>query len=212
VEVRTQMKANTKTELVMKIDKEEEEEDDVKDEAISIEKSVLAVDKSTTELLQGLFNGHSDSESKNAVDTTAQDRDEFEKDILEKECSGGIDCNNNQNDKEDKEVEMEVKVEMQLEAKTKTELVLKFDKEEEDVEDNFEEEDVEDNFEEALSQQVRPILSISILIVLQIHVVEVVVVVVLIVLMVLIVLRSTTMKIRINTKSIKSTSDRMSML
>ena len=89
-----------------------------------------------------MFNGHSDSEIKNAVDTTAQETDEFEKDILEKECSGGIDCNNNQNDKEDKEVEMEVKVETQLEAKTKTELVLKFDKEEEDVEDNFKDEGI----------------------------------------------------------------------
>ena len=202
MEVGMQMKANMKTELVMKLDKDEEEEDDIKDEAISIKKNVLAVDESTTELLQGLFNGHSDSESKNMVDTSAQDGDKLEKDILEKESSGGIDCNNNQNDKEDKEVEMEVEVETQLEAKTKTQLVLKFDKEEDGVDDNF----------EALSQQVRPILSISILIVLQINVVEVVVVVVLIVLTVLIVLRSTTMKIRINTKSIKSTSDRMSML
>lgn len=116
--------------------------------------------------------------SKNTIDTdsTAKDGDEdgdkLDKDILEKESSGGIDCNNNQNDKEDKEVEMEVEVETQLEAKTKTE--LKFDKEEDGVDDDF----------EALSQQVQPIMSISILIVLQIHVVKVVVVV-LIVLMVL---------------------------
>ena len=44
--------------------------------------------------------------------------------------------------------------------------MLKFDKEEDNVEDDF----------EALSQQVRPIMSISILIELQIHVVEVVIV------------------------------------
>ena len=40
VEVGMQMKANTKIELVMKLDKEEEEGDNLKDEAISMEKSV----------------------------------------------------------------------------------------------------------------------------------------------------------------------------